>query len=127
MINKPRLLALSAAAIALAAMAPLAIAQSDPGGTLFQQKCKACHVVTPGGAPGPIAPNLRGVVGRKAASTAFKSYSPALKASNLTWTKASLDKFLTAPGKMVPGTRMVIAVTDANQRKQIIDWLGTQK
>lgn len=93
----------------------------------FNQRCKVCHVVTPGGAPGPLAPNLRGVVGRKAASTAFKTYSPALTASKLVWSSANLDKFLTAPGKMVPGTRMVIAVSDAGQRKAIIAYLAKQK
>ena len=38
-----------------------------------------------------------------------------------------LDKFLTAPGKLVPGTRMVIAVTDAGQRKALVAWLAKQK
>ena len=90
-------------------------------------RCKACHVMTPGGAPGPIAPNLRGVVGRKAGTTAYKLYSPALKASNLTWNAATLDKFLTAPTKLVPGTKMVMAVSDAGQRKALIAWLAKQK
>lgn len=109
------------------AVSSSAMAQSDPGEAQFNQRCKVCHVVTPGGAPGPLAPNLRGVVGRKAASTAFKTYSPALKASNQVWTAANLDKFLTAPGKLVPGTRMVIAVSDAAQRKAIIAYLAKQK
>lgn len=99
----------------------------DAGETLFNQRCKVCHVTTPGGAPGPLAPNLRGVVGRKSASTAFKMYSPALKGSGLTWTAANLDKFLTAPAKLVPGTRMVIAVSDPAQREALITWLATQK
>ncbi len=109
------------------AVSSAAFADSDPGETQFNQRCKVCHVVTTGGAPGPLAPNLRGVVGRKAASTAFKTYSPALKASNLVWSTATLDKFLTAPGKLVPGTRMVIAVTDAGQRKALVAWLAKQK
>jgi cytochrome c len=109
------------------AVSSAAFAQSDPGEAQFNQRCKVCHVVTPGGAAGPIAPNLRGVVGRKAASTAFKTYSPALKASNLVWSSANLDKFLAAPAKVVPGTRMVIAVSDAAQRKAIIAWLAKQK
>jgi cytochrome c len=115
------------ALVAALAVSSSAFAQSDPGEMQFNQRCKLCHVVTTGGAPGPLAPNLRGVVGRKAASTAFKTYSPALTASKLVWSSANLDKFLTAPGKMVPGTRMVIAVSDAGQRKAIIAYLAKQK
>lgn len=120
-------LALSLAVAGTFAVAQPAFAQADPGEAQFNMRCKACHVLTPGGAPGPLAPNLRGVVGRKAGSTAFKTYSPALKASGLTWTAANLDKFLTSPMKMVPGTRMVIAVSDANQRKALVAYLAKQK
>jgi len=104
-----------------------ASAQAAPGEQIFRQRCMACHVVSPDGKPGPIGPNLRGVVGRKAASSAFKMYSPALQASKITWSKQGLDTFLTAPGKMVPGTRMVIAVPDAKQRADLVAWLATQK
>lgn len=120
-------LALSLAFAGSIAIAQPALAQADPGEAQFNMRCKACHVLTPGGAPGPLAPNLRGVVGRKAASTAFKTYSPALKASGLSWNAANLDKFLTAPGKLVPGTRMVIAVSDQAQRKALIAYLAKQK
>jgi cytochrome c len=121
--------------VALALIAASAIPQTalaaDPTGdpvageTLFKARCMACHVVG-AGQPGVIAPNLRGVVGRKAASTAF-NYSPALKASGLTWNKAGLDSFLAAPMKKVPGTRMVIAVSDAKERANVIAWLATLK
>jgi cytochrome c len=99
----------------------------DPGEAAFNMRCKACHTVAPGGAPGPLAPNLRGVVGRKAGASSFKNYSPALKAAPITWNAASLDKFLATPTKVVPGTRMVLAVSDANQRKAIIAWLAKQR
>lgn len=74
------------------------------------------------GKKSPLGPNLSAVVGRKAASTDFK-YSPALKGSNLAWTPANLDRFLTAPTRMVPGTRMVMAIADQTQRKAVIDYL----
>ena len=102
--------------MAICAVGTAAHAQSDPGEAQFKMRCGACHTVAPGGVSGPLAPNLRGVVGRKAAASAFKAYSPALKASKLTWTPASLDKYLAAPGALVPGTRMVIAVSDPAQR-----------
>ncbi len=113
--------------LALAALAgtmPAASnAQTAPDGALlFRQRCASCHNMTPG-ANAVLAPSLIGVVNRKAASTTF-NYSPALKASNLTWNRATLDRFLTAPGRLVPGTRMVIAVTDPAQRAAILNYLA---
>jgi cytochrome c len=65
-------------------------------------------------------------VGRKAAAAAF-NYSNAMQQSKITWTQANLDRYLTAPIKMVPGTRMVIAVTDAAQRAALIKYLSQTK
>lgn len=112
-----------AAAITAAVLPTAAFAD---GAATFAGKCQVCHSVAVK-APALLAPNLRGVVGRKAASTGFANYSPALKNSGLTWTKENLDKFLTAPGKLVPGTRMVVMVPDARQRAELIAWLATQK
>ena len=127
-----RLLFAACATVALpltlaAALPATALAQPAPGASLFASKCQICHSVAAKGAPALLAPNLRGVVGRKAAAGAFPSYSAALKKSGLTWSKDTLDTFLAAPGKMVPGTRMVIAVPDAKQRADIIAWLATQR
>lgn len=97
-----------------------AAATSPDGATLFRQRCGTCHAV---GRPSTLGPDLVGVVGRKAASKDFK-YSPALQKSGLTWTKANLDKFLAAPTRVVPGTRMVIALPDAAQRAAVIDYLA---
>ena len=94
---------------------------------MFASKCQICHSVAAKGAPALLAPNLRGLVGRKAATGAFPSYSAPLKKAGLTWSKDTLDTFLAAPSKMVPGTRMVIAVPDAKQRADIIAWLATQR
>jgi cytochrome c len=108
-------------AVLLTAEAPAASAGPD-GAALFRQRCQSCHSVTASPST-PLAPNLAGVVGRKAASTGF-NYSPALKASKLTWTRANLDRFLSGPMRMVPGTRMVISVTDAQQRAAVVDYLA---
>ena len=95
------------------------------GEQLFRQRCAACHAVTPG-APSPMGPNLSGVVGRKAGTAAFTGYSPALKGANITWTRAELDAFLAAPMRKEPGTRMVIAVTNPQQRAAIVQYLSTR-
>jgi cytochrome c len=114
-------------AVALAALAaPISQAQTAPNGqTLFVQRCAMCHQVAAGGAA-TIGPNLRGVVGRRAAATSF-AYSAPLRASNLTWTRANLDRYLTAPARMVPGTRMAVNITDAAQRRAILDYLARQR
>ncbi len=106
--------------VAMIASLP-AQAQAPDGAALFRMRCGSCHTVEPAGRA-VLAPNLSGVTGRKAASTTF-NYSPALKAANVIWTRANLDRFLTAPGRMVPGTRMVIAVSDAAQRAAILNYL----
>lgn len=102
-----------------------AVAAPANGETLFKQKCVVCHTVV-AAKPGTVGPNLRGVVGRKAASTTF-NYSNALKQTKIIWNKATLDKYLSAPTKMVPGTKMVISVTDAAQRAALIQYLSQTK
>lgn len=95
------------------------------GATLFKQRCAACHSTAPG-AKSAVGPNLAGIAGKKAGQGAF-NYSPALKGSSLTWDKATLDRFLAAPRKVVPGTKMVIAVPNAEQRANIVAHLMTLK
>lgn len=116
--------AMIGAAALIPALTPVAAAGPD-GAALFRQRCASCHSVAPG-AKSPLGPNLSGVVGRKAASTQF-NYSPALKKSNLTWNRANLDRFLSGPARMVPGTRMVITVSDPAQRAAILNYLQTAK
>jgi cytochrome c len=113
-----------AAAASLLMVAP-APAQNANGQTLFNQRCKTCHTVNAGGA-NMVGPNLNGVVGRKAGTAKF-AYSTAMKNSKLVWTKPVLDKYLAGPTKALPGTKMVISVNDAAQRKAIIDFLATQR
>jgi cytochrome c len=122
MSSKTALLSLAA----LAAVAAPAMAQdAAAGGAIFKQRCQTCHTA-PAGQPHGIGPNLAGVVGRKAASTAF-AYSPALMGSGLTWNKPTLDRFLSGPSKMVPGTRMLISVPDPKERADLIAYLGGLK
>lgn len=107
--------------------APLAGGAPASSGTagiaLFKQRCSTCHV-TEAGKASPLGPNLAGVVGRRAGSAQFR-YSPALKGSELTWTKTNLDAYLAAPGQLVPGTRMVISVPDKAQRAELIKYLAS--
>jgi cytochrome c len=100
-------------------------AAAPSGDTVFKQRCAVCHTAAKG-QPSGVGPNLAGVVGRKAASLSF-DYSPALKKTNLVWSKPNLDRFLTAPQKMVPGTRMSVMLPDAKQRAALIAYLEKSK
>ena len=121
-----RWFALGAAASALFPFAASAQTAQGNGETVFRQRCQACHTAT-AGQPSRIGPNLAGVVGRKAASAPAFNYSAALKASGLTWTRANLDRFLQGPMRMVPGTRMAVALTDNTQRAALLNYLAAQK
>ena len=112
-------------ALAFASGASSAEAQDVAGGrTLFQQRCQMCHTVTPDGRNG-IGPNLKDVVNRPAATAANYAYSAALKGYKQRWTTDALERFLAAPGKVVPGTRMAIAVPDPSQRASVIAFLSS--
>ena len=121
-------LAAAVAAMALPALAHAAAVEGNAanGAALFKQRCSVCHYVVEDGAPHP-GPLLKGVVGRKAGSTAFKGYSPALKASGKTWTAAGLDEFLVNPAKVVPGTFMVINIPNDAERHDVIAYLASLK
>ena len=68
--------------------------------------------------------NLYGVVGRKAASVAGFQYSEDLRKSDIVWDEAIIDKFITAPKKLFPGTRMELpGVQDVKTRTGIIRYL----
>ena len=71
-------------------------------------------------------PNLVGIVGREAGSQPeFTRYSDALKSSGLTWNTQILDKFLTNPMALVPGTLMPMLIADDETRADVIAYLAT--
>lgn len=112
------------AAIAILATAAMA-ADAKSGQQTFRAQCGVCHQGGPGDGEGGQGPNLNGVVGRKAGSLAGFPYTAALKSSGLVWTQANLDRFLTDPSKMVPGTAMPISVPDTKTRQDLIAYLAT--
>ena len=111
-----------------------AAAQAPPVGnpaagmTVFTQTCALCHAAALGAGNIEIdgqGPSLAGVVGRKAAGAVSYPYSTALIQSGLTWDVPTLDKFLSDPGAMVPGTKMMMAISDAQIRANLIAYLQT--
>lgn len=120
-------LAATAALAAGAVVAAPPAADAAAGKRIFL-RCMACHAVTPG-APNKVGPNLSGVVGRKATMAKGFRYSAAMtKAAagpkGVKWDEATLDKWLTRPASVVPGTSMVFAgLPNAADRKAVIAYL----
>jgi cytochrome c len=94
------------------------------GQKLFLQ-CRACHTVDTAGT-NAIGPNLRGVVGARAGTKSDYPYSPAMMKSGIVWNPLNLDKFLTQPSAMVPGTKMAFAGLSAKpMRDALVAYLAT--
>ena len=89
-------------------------------------QCAACHSVLPG--KNGVGPSLFGIYGTKAGDVAGYAFSPALKASGMSWNEATLDKWIAAPMQTVPGTKMVFpGLKDAGQRKAVIAYIRALK
>ena len=83
-----------------------AASPGDPvAGAAAFRKCASCHQVGPS-ARAVFGPELNGVMGRRAGTSAGYAYSPALKQSGIVWNDATLARFLRDPDDMVPGTKM---------------------
>lgn len=100
---------------------------ANAGRTFFRQQCALCHSAQPGDNGGAQGPNLDGIFGRRAASKGNFSYTHALRGSALTWNAATLDRFLTSPTTVVPGTAMVIPVPSATDRSNLITYFQEVK
>jgi len=130
MANRPGILAILLCGLGVAtaqAQMPFnapAAGPPDPA-KLFANQCGTCHTVEHG-APPRQGPNLAGVVGRRAGSLPGFTYSPALAHADFTWDDAQLDKWLTNPQAMLPGTVMVYRQANPKTRQLIIAWLEEQ-
>ena len=72
---------------------------------------------------GPACPE-----GRHAGSVAGFRYSEAMKNSNIVWDEKSLDAYIMAPQKALPGTTMPFAgIPDQEERNDLIAYLETLK
>lgn len=120
--------ALAAVAV-FAALATLPHASAAPAGgdakageRVFAQ-CRACHKIDVSGTSG-LGPNLNRIVGRRAGTFLAFRYSPAMAANGKVWTVATLDAYLAAPAKAVPGNRMAfIGLRDPADRRNVIAYL----
>jgi cytochrome c len=111
-------------ALAGALLAAMATAHGAPPDTLpgeqVYARCAACHAL----AQDRVGPRHCGLLGRRAGSVPGFAYSPAMKNSGLTWDEKTLDRFLTQPMKVVPGTAMTYdGIADPKERTDLIAYL----
>ncbi len=109
---------------AIAWMSPAAAQDPTAGRHVFDAKCSICHTAQPG--RNLMGPSLFGVVNRPSGHAAGFHYSQANINSGLTWDPATLDRYLAAPRRLVPGTLMTFpGLKDAKERADVIAFLET--
>ena len=92
-------------------------------------KCGICHNFE----TNAVGPELKGIVGRKAASAPDYAYSPGMKKlgnDGWVWTPENIDKWISNPKALLPDSPMAQlfqGVPDAQERANIIAYLQTQK
>jgi cytochrome c len=117
--RNPAVLAGSIALLAIALpQASLAGGDAARGAKVYQD-CMICHSLD----QNEIGPRHRGVFGRKAGAIGDYAYSAALKASGIVWNETTLDRWLTDPPALVPGTKMAFSLEDAQDRADVIAFL----
>jgi cytochrome c len=105
---------------------PALATDTDPGAAQFLKSCGTCHTADPK-APPRQGPNLHKVVGRPAGTMNGFKYSPAFvkAAPGITWTADMIDKWITDPQQVIPGTVMLYHQSDPDKRQLIISYLKT--
>ena len=116
------------ALIPLVAVAFAGAASAEPAGdpargkTVFA-RCAACHDLNTGATR--LGPSLKGVVGRTSGTMSGFNYSAAMKDRAVVWNAATLDAYLAAPAKYIPGNRMAFPpMANSQDRADLITFLG---
>jgi cytochrome c len=111
------------ASLAVLACVQPAFADSPARGRILFLRCASCHDISDHPSP-KTGPNLYGVVGRKAGGLPGYSYSAAMKEQSFVWDQDMLDRWLTAPTSVVPGTAMAFqGLPDKADRDAVIAYL----
>lgn len=88
-------------------------------------QCKTCHVTDAG--QNRVGPSLHSLIGRTAGQIPGFSYSAANKSSGIVWSEEELYKYLEAPQKTIPGTKMAFAgLKNPQDRADVIAFLKTK-
>jgi len=111
------------AAIAAALLLAAAPARAADGAALFATHCAECHSLKEG--KDKKGPSLLASVSKPAGGRNGFVYSDALKASGLVWTPETLDAYIAAPGKKLPGGKMKFdGLPDATERAALVAYLA---
>jgi len=114
------------AGIAIVPAAALA-KDAKAGETVYKAKCAMCHGAT-AKSPPTLGPRLFGVMGRKAGSLPGYNFSPAMKASGLTWNADTMKRYLASPQTVVKGNKMPFPpMASAADRDNVTAYLATLK
>ena len=121
-MNAKHFVAASLALAAIGFIGDTALADA-PGEAAFRNRCAGCHSLKPGGFA--IAPNLTGVIGRKAGSAKDYQYSPALRNAGFVWTPEKLMEWLASPHTAVPQAEMPFpGLKSEKERADIVEFLN---
>jgi cytochrome c len=116
-------LAMLLMSVAAARLPPARAGDLASRGRIEFLRCASCHAIS-AGVSGKVGPSLEGIVGRKVATEPGYPYSAALRAQNFVWDEAHLDRWLTDPNAVAPGTAMAFAgIPDAVDRGALIEYL----
>lgn len=110
---------------ALVLMGSQAMAQDTKRGAMLYKRCATCHTLEEGGAVRQ-GPNLHGMFGRKAGTSASYDgkYSPAMKNSGIVWTEENVDKYLENPRDFIPKNKMIfVGLKKPEDRANVIAYL----
>lgn len=100
-----------------------AAAQDVKAGAAIYRRCAVCHSTT--GAIS-VGPPLNGVMNRAAGAVPRYTYSKTITSRSIVWDNATLDRFLTRPQAVAPGTKMGFAgMSNAKERQDLIAYLAT--
>lgn len=91
---------------------------SDPGRRIFERRCQSCHA----GGPGP---SLAGLFGRTAGAADTGVHSSAAVEYGVIWTRSSVRRYISDPGREVPGTLMEMRVQDSKELDDLLNYLET--
>jgi cytochrome c len=121
--EKISLLGLGAAAL-LALSANAASAADAAHGKQVFESCAACHTDR----ADAIGPDLKGVLGRKAAALEGYRYSGPMRRAHFVWDEANLKQYITDPQAKVPGNRMPFSgLHDQRDVDDVVAYLETLK
>lgn len=124
MLRIPHLARTALVLAALHSAAAVADDATDPGRKIYERRCQTCHE-GPSPSATTLGPSLVGIFGRKAGTGGKGVHSRAAIESDTVWTRSSLRRYLSEPGREMPGTFMPVQVQDPKELDELLNYLQT--